>query len=274
MTNGKRVVSNSILFVFLLFLTKTAFSQKNEVKVYGISGQAFINELLTPKQAKETALEDAKFNALRKAGIGEYIKSNSTLLSSTVGSKYDGYTNTEQLSQLEGSILDYVITKDTQYINAEKLLVVGVTINATIIKYEKKPDINFDVRLFGVKSVYNNNDKLTFSVSPSMDAYLNVFTWFDQEVTHLYPSGTEKQTTLKSETTYLFPLSNKFDYVLTTEKKENEKGRIIFVFTKSPIKFVQKDAMGNVKLDDIFTWINSISLDQRKVFNMPVLIQH
>jgi len=152
MTNGKSLVKTKILFVFFLFLCTVTFAQKsNTIKVYNVSGQAFINELMTPKQAKEMALNDAKSNALRKAGIGEYIRSNLTLLSSTVGDKYDEYINTEQQSQLEGSVLDFTIIKDTQYVNADKLLVVAVTIDATVMKHETKPDVNFDVRLFGVK---------------------------------------------------------------------------------------------------------------------------
>jgi len=151
MTSGKRVVSNSILILLLVFVYSNSFAQKNTIKVFNVSGQAFINELLTPKQAKELALNDAKSNALRKAGIGEYIRSNNTLLSTSVGDKYDEYINTEQQSQLEGNILEYTIIKDTQFINNEKLLVVSVTIDATVIKYETKPDVNFDVRLFGVK---------------------------------------------------------------------------------------------------------------------------
>lgn len=274
MTNGKSLVNNKILFVFFLFLCTSTFAQKsNTVKVFNVSGQAFINELMTPKQAKEMALNDAKSNALRKAGVGEYIKSNLTLLSSTVGDKYDEYINTEQQSQLEGSILDFSIIKDTQYVNAEKLLVVAVTIDATVMKHETKPDVNFDVRLFGVKTVYKNNDKLMFSVQPTIDCYLNFFTWVDAESNLMYPSSYEKPILLAAEKTVLFPISDRIDYKLILEHKENEKGRLIFVFTKTPMKFIQKDASQATTPDEIISWINAIPLDQKKVFNLPILIQ-
>jgi hypothetical protein len=274
MTSGKKAVSNSLLFLFLLFLSTGTFAQKNTVKVFNISGQAFINELITPKQAKEMALNEAKTNALRKAGIGEYIKTNLTLLSSTVGDKYDEYINTEQQSQMEGSVLDFEVIKDTQYINADKLLTVAVVINATVMKYETKPDVNFDVRLFGVKTVYKNNDKLMFSVQPTIDCYLNFFTWVNSETNIIFPSAYEKSILLEAEKTVLFPISDRIDYKLILEHKESERGRLIFVFTKKPMKFIQKDPSQNVNPDDIISWINSIPLDQKKVFNLPILIQN
>jgi hypothetical protein len=273
MTNGKKVASNNILFLFFLLISTISIAQKNTVKVYNISGQAFINELITPKQAKEMALNEAKSNALRKAGIGEYIKSNHTLISSSVGDKYDEYINTEQQSQIEGSVLDYTILKDTQYINSEKLLVVAVSIDATVIKYETKPDVNFDVRLFGVKTVYKNNDRLLFSAQPTINCYLNLFTWVNNESNLMYPSRYEKSIMLESEKTVLFPTSDKIDYKFILEHKEAEKGRLIFVFTKEPMRFIQKDASQNTSPDEIISWINSIPLDKRKVFNLPILIQ-
>jgi len=274
MTNGKRVVSNSFLFVFLLFLSTTSVAQKNTQKVYSVSGQAFINELITPKQARELALNDAKSNALRKAGIGEYIKNNLTLLSSTVGDKYDEYINTEQQSQLEGSVLDYEIINENKFINEEKLLVISITINATVMKYQTKPDVNFDVRLFGVKSIYKNRENLEFSVQPSIDCYLNFFSWVDNESSLIYPNDREKSTLLKATSISKFPVFEGIDYKLILTQKENEKGRFIFVFTKTPMKFIQKDADQNTSPDEIISWINSIPLDQKKVFNLPFVIQH
>jgi hypothetical protein len=273
MTSGKRVVSNSILILLLVFVYSNSFAQKNTIKVFNVSGQAFINELLTPKQAKELALNDAKSNALRKAGIGEYIRSNNTLLSTSVGDKYDEYINTEQQSQLEGNILEYTVIKDTQFINNEKLLVVSVTIDATVIKYETKPDVNFDVRLFGVKTVYKNNDRLLFSVQPTIDCYLNFFSWVNGESNLMYPSSYEKSTLLQSDKIVLFPTTDRIDYKLILDKKESERGRLIFVFTKTPMKFIRKDDSQNTTPDEIISWINSIPLDQKKVFNLPFLIQ-
>jgi hypothetical protein len=158
-------------------------------------------------------------------------------------------------------------------VNAEKLLVVAVTIDATVMKHETKPDVNFDVRLFGVKTVYKNNDKLMFSVQPTIDCYLNFFTWVDAESNLMYPSSYEKSMLLPAEKTVLFPVSDRIDYKLVLEHKENEKGRLIFVFTKTPMKFIQKNASQATTPDEIISWINAIPLDQKKVFNLPILIQ-
>jgi hypothetical protein len=89
----------------------------------------------------------------------------------------------------------------------------------------------------------------------------------------MYPSSYEKSTLLQSDKIVLFPTTDRIDYKLILDKKESERGRLIFVFTKTPMKFIRKDDSQNTTPDEIISWINSIPLDQKKVFNLPFLIQ-
>ena len=181
--------------------------------------------------------------------------------------------SSEYQSQLEGAILDFKI--DTFYTEKtpENLLLVSIIIDATVIKYNSKPDINFDAKLEGVKNVYNSNEKLNFSLTSSIDSYLHLFSFIEDEATLIYPNTYENESVLKKNVSYTFPLS-KIDYVLTAEHKKSEKGRLIYVFTKTPIKFFQMDAAQTTKPENIYTWINSIPLDQKKVITKPILIQY
>ena len=272
MRSGKKIVNNSFFFLFILF-TNNIFAQKNVISVFGVEGSAYLNERITPKEAIQEATIDAKKNALLKAGIGEYLKSSQLLISSSESNKQSSdFINSEIESQLEGEILSFTVL-DTVYKLVDKQIIYTVTIDAKIIKHQVKPDPNFNINLLGIKNVYMNNDKLNFSVISTLDCYLNLFSWTDDEVSLVYPNNDELQKIIKADDNYLFPTGSRNNYVLTTENNSIEKSRLVFVFTKSPMKFIQFNASGISKPEAVLSWINSIPLDKKKVINIPILIQ-
>lgn len=274
MKSGKKIAKTSRFLLLFLTVTNTIniFAQKNVISVFGIKGKAINNERITPKEAIQEAINDAKKNALMKAGIGEYLKSSQLLISTSVdnGNSSD-FINTELQSQLEGEILDFVV-QDTVTSLVGNQIQYTVTIDAKIIKHQVKPDPNFNINILGVKNAYNRNELLNFSVISSVDSYLNLFSWTEDEVSLIYPNSREEQIVLKAGQTYLFPTKSN-NYEMSTENKEPEKSKLIFVCTKSPMKFIQFNSNGISKPETIISWINAIPLDQKKVINMPILIQ-
>ena len=274
MKNLKKVKNIKLVFL-LLFLNYNLYSQNtsNIIKVTGITGTAYINERITPKEAKEEALKDAQRNALKKAGISEFLQSNIMLITDSKNEKNSDFLSSEFQSHLEGAILDYQVISSNTIQTKENLLLVSVLIDATIIKYDTKPDLNFDVKLFGIKNVYNNPEKINFSVKTSIDCYLYLFSFIEDEATLVYPNINEKEQLFKKDTTYFFPLG-KVDYILTADKKRSEKGRLICVFTKSPMKYIQMNEDQITTPESVYSWINSIPLDQKKIITNPILIQY
>jgi hypothetical protein len=274
MKSGKQTVKTSRFFLLILIvsITNNIFAQKNVISVFGIQGSAYINERITPKEAMQEAIIDAKKNALMKAGIGEYLKSSQLLISSSVDNKKSAdFINSEVQSQMEGEILSFVVLDTITNVVGKQIQYI-VTIDAKIIKYQVKPDPNFNVNILGIKNVYNRNDLLYFSVISSVDSYLNLFTWTDEEVSLVYPNSREDQILLKAGQTYLFP-SKSNNYIMSTENKEYEESKLVFIFTKSPMKFIQFNSNGISKPETVISWINAIPLDQRKKVNIPILIQ-
>ena len=274
MKNLKKVKNIKLVFL-LLFLNYNLYSQNtsNIIKVTGIAGTAYINERITPKEAKEEALKDAQRNALKKAGISEFLQSSVMLITDFKNEKNSDYLSSEFQSHLEGSILDYQVISSSTIQTKDNLLLVSVLIDATIIKYDTKPDLNFDVKLFGIKNVYNNPEKINFSIRASIDCYLYLFSFIEDEATLMYPSKNEREQLLKKDTTYYFPIG-KVEYVLSADKKKSEKGRLICVFTKSPMKYIQMNEDQVTSPDYIYSWINSIPLDRKKIITNPILIQY
>jgi hypothetical protein len=274
MKSLKQVKKTSLLTYFFLLLTVNLFSQKDkQIKVFGVIGTAYLNERITQLEAKEEALRDAQRNALKKAGVSEYMRSNVLLISGTKNDNNSDFLSSEYESQLEGAILDFKIDTFFTEKMPNNLFLTTVIIDATVIKYTSKPDMNFDVKILGIKNLYSNNEKLNFSVITSTDSYLHLFSFIEDEATLIYPNSYESGLLLKKDTTFLFPMS-KIDYILTANNKKNEKGRLIYVFTKTPIKYFQMDESQVTKPENIYTWINSIPLDQKKVITNPILIQY
>ena len=274
MKNLKKVKNIKLVFL-LLFLNYNLYSQNtsNIIKVTGIAGTAYINERITPKEAKEEALKDAQRNALKKAGVSEFLQSSVMLITDSKNEKNSDFLSSEFQSHLEGAILDFQVIASNTIQTKENLLLVSVLIDATIIKYDTKPDLNFDVKLFGIKNVYNNPEKINFSVKTSIDCYLYLFSFIEDEATLVYPNINEKEQLFKKDTTYFFPLG-KVDYILTADKKRSEKGRLICVFTKSPMKYIQMNEDQITTPESVYSWINSIPLDQKKIITNPILIQY
>ena len=276
MRSGNQIVKTSRFFLLILIITITnnIFAQKNVISVFGIKGSAFINERMTPKEAIQEALNNAKRNALTKAGIGEYLKSSQLFISTSENnSKSSDFINSEIQSQIEGEFINIDVL-DTVMNIVEKQIQYTVTIDAKIKRHQEKPDPNFNVNILGVKNVYNKNDSLHFSVITSLDCYLNLFSWTDNEMTLIYPNDREGQITLKAGQKYFFPFRGRGKtYEMINKNIEPEKSKLLFVYTKTPMNFVQFNLNGVSKTETVISWVNAIPFDQKKVINIPILIQ-
>ena len=264
--------SNKLSLCFLAFLLAFQVSAQKQVKVSGIKGTAIISGDVSPNQAKLIALNDAKINALKAAGIGENIKSYQLLFSSQEKNEFSQFFSSDIQSEIQGAVSSYEITNQATVKKSDEILNIEITIDASVIKYETKPDNTFDAYIEGLKAVYNNHDKLTFTVKTTQDCYLTIFNITDVDATLMYPNNYEKQNSFNSIKVYHFPLGQ-VDYSLETDLKEKESNRLIFVFTKTAVPFIKMDKDQVTTNEAIFNWIYSIMPDQRKVEYRSLVIQ-
>lgn len=263
--------SKYLLFFLLLFTISNLFAQK-VTQVSDIKGTAYITGDISPNQAKAQALNDAKLNALKAAGIGEHINSYQLLFTSQQKNDYSQFFSSDIQSEIQGAVQSYEIKNERTYCKSEIEIICEVTIDASVIKYEPKPDVTFNMNIEGVKAAYNNDDKLNFTFKATQDGYLTIFDITDKEAFLLYPNAYEKQKVLKTNEMYSFPIA-KIDYTLHTDLKQQETNRLIFVFTKTLIPFIKMNKDQVATYEDIFSWIYSILPDQRKVEYLTLTIQ-
>jgi hypothetical protein len=246
-------------------------SAQKLVKVSGIKGVSYISGDVSVNQAKYSAINEAKINALKAAGIGENIKSYQLLFSSQEKNEYAQFFSSDIQSEIQGAVASYDIINQATIQKNQNELYYEVTIDASIIKYDTKPDITFDANIEGVKGVYNNLDKLAFSVKTTQNCYLTIFNINDNEATLMYPNSLEKQKLLNSNEINKFP--PQAEYELETNLKDKEFNRLIFVFTKTAVPFIKMNKEQVTTNEAIFNWIYSIMPDQRKVEYRSLVIQ-
>jgi hypothetical protein len=258
---------NKFLVLIILFIVNSLCFSQVIVSVSGISGQAIIGENETPASVRQRAINTAKIEALRKAGIAENISSYSIMLSSASNHDYTQSFSSDIQSEIQGAVKTYKITKEEKILTPDtKQFEYNVIIDAEIIRYDTKPDITFNATVNGIKSVYNNLDKLIFSVKSTQDCYLTVFDISDHDATLLFPNAIEKTQLFEKGKEYNFPIAiQRIDYELETSLKK-ETNRLIFVFAKYDLTYINIKGSGQATDEDaVLSWIYSIPPDQRKI---------
>jgi hypothetical protein len=251
----------SVVLFFLIF-SSALFPQKS-IKVENIKGSSSVSGDISPNEARLQALNNAKIDALKAAGIDEQISTYQLLFSSQLKNDYSQFFSSDIQSEMQGAVKNYKVLSEKMYCKNELEVAYDVTIDATVVKYDTRPDLAFTSNIDGIKGVYNNGENLSFSLKATRNCYLTIFNITDKEATLLYPNDYEKQFELKKLESYNFPMA-KIDYTLGNETKKPEVNRLIFVFTKEQIPYIKADKKQVTTHEDIFGWIYSIPPDQRK----------
>jgi hypothetical protein len=253
------------LFVFIAMQINSAKSQE-KIEVKGIVGEAEIVGRISEEEARRSALNNAKVEALRRAGVGESIQSYENLFRSEVDKNFTEFFTTDIQTELQGAIQSYEIVDHRRKVDpVTNLFMVEVTINATVILYSSKPDPTFSVKVEGIKGIYDEGELLEFSIFATQNCYLHIFSITDNYTILMYPNFWEKLKEIPANKKIEFPFE--VTYELFKSGKGVDTNRLIFVFTKEPIKYLNFSGQQEqiTTAEPIFTWIYSIMPDQRKV---------
>ena len=268
------LIKLKLLFVFYLS-TGLLFSQKI-INVKNVEGIYIMSENITPKQAKLEAIKEAKLNALKKAGIKENLNSYSILYEQEIDNNFRQMFTSDFSSEINGAIKSFEIINQRTETSLDNI-VFKVVINAKVIKYDAKKDPAFTVNINGIDPVYRNNKELEFNLTSGIKCYLSIFYVNEYESGLIYPNSNEDQIMLEPNVNYKFPQNKGIGYYLEAHqnnKNITETNRFIFVFTKKKIQFIKKDKNNIIEnRNDIFSWIYSITPDQRNIEYFSIIIK-
>lgn len=251
----------------LLFLVLAAFSvhaqKRHELK--SVKGEWVVSNDITLPQAREKAINEAKLEALRMAGVPEYIGQSNISYTAQTGAGFKDLFESIVTLDVYGEIAEYKIAKEEKKFNDVGNIIYDVWIDATVIVHKDAKDSGFGADISGIRSAYTSPDDLLFQIKPWKDAYMHVFLIAEGEGTLLYPSRYEQSHQLIAGKSYSFP-SKGYKYEVTTER-ETEVNYVLIFLTKTYIPF---KADGN--LNDILRYISGVNPGQKFMRSYSIVI--
>lgn len=261
------LVKSKIFFIIILFFSfQFAFAQKT-IHVQNVTGISYLSDDITLNQTKEKALEEAKKDALRKAGVAEHISESNVLYSLSQEKDFKQFFNSISTIEISGAI-----TK-TENIRYEKKVdrtsdkeFIEATIDAEVIKYEKKSDPSFDFEESGIIGKYKENEHINFSLKTSADGFLKIFVIKDKSADLIYPNKYEKDNLIAKNKVLEFPTNKGIEYGFENIS-QNESQLILIIFTKKNVPFFKE-----INYENIINWIYSISPDERRLKSFLIMV--
>jgi len=266
----RKIILIIILFIFTFF---NSFSQEI---IPIISTGKYEFKDISPVEAKELAIKVAKVNALKKAGISEYIVDITVMLNSEVNYNYIDIFNSITSTEVQGEILVDEIIKDTIYRSPNNNLISEVEIKARIFKYDKEKDFSFAFKVESLESIYKSGEIVEFSFIPTNNGYLNVFYINKEETVIMFPNRNLDYPILndipdkifRKNEIVNFPINKAIKYTLSVPENQNsEESYFLFVFTKEYSPFTKE-----LRLPNILEWIYKIPQDKRSIQYFPITI--
>ena len=169
----KYLLSLSFCLVFpLLFVSFTAGAQdKKTVRATGV----YMSRDLTPEQTKAKAIEEAKRNALLKAGISETVSVTDFNYQFEDNEKFREIFQSISSIETGGEIIVDTILSEKKSFNEFGNMQVEVEIQATVFQHSQQADPTFLIKVEGIDEVYKNEDYLQFSFTPTQNGYLRIW---------------------------------------------------------------------------------------------------
>lgn len=255
------------MLILCLLITSGLTAQKQ--KTIRAKGSYFSSDL-TPEQTKLKAIEEAKRDALVKAGVSETVTFTDYSYQFDDNEKFKEIFQAISSIETGGEIIVDSVLSETRSFNQFGNMVIEVEIEATVYQHKAKADPKFLIEVEDIDEVYKNEDYLQFKFTPQQDGYLKIFNITDEETYLLYPYKdlTNKKLNdnpdklFTKRVTEQFPVHPAFKdgYYLEIDKpgKTQEFNILMFVFTKQNIPFI-----GTANFKNMMSWIYSIPPDER-----------
>ncbi len=245
-----------ILWILLCCLPSVLPAQ---IRVDHAEGQWEVSRDITPDQAEQRALLEAKRKALQLAGIPENI--NALILSLNTVDKLNFEYVFTQISTLQILAQVKVLKEDIyrDYDPATGRLIIRAVIAAEVLPPSKETQMA-QFTLSDLKYSYRAGDQVRFSLTPGVSCYFHFFVFDTTGGTCFYPNTYEKRICLQPDTTYAFPLNQLLEYSIDRKNHSAryEQNIVIAVATLRDLPF-----RGEVTVPCLFDWLYTIPPHER-----------
>ena len=259
------------LLTFCLLTVCAMHADETTVKVRKAVGRWEVSGDLSMAEAEERALNEAKKDALSKAGVMENVWSVFGQVTSDNGTEFAEAYSSVSILAMNGLV--NVTSKEVEDLwdpVARKFFKV-VTIDATVTKSDIREDRSYVLEVNGIEPVYKESDLFRCSLKVhGADSYVKFFWFGDSGADMIYPNEYEGNQLFKAGKTYDFPLTDAVEMVMSKAdaKAEVEKVNVIVVATKKDYPYIgEKDYLS------ILSWIFNLPADQRTLYYHMTLIK-
>ena len=240
------------------------------VKVKNVQGRWQVSDNITLKEAEERALNEAKKEALRRAGVMENVWSVFGQITQESGTEFE-----EAYSQMNilaiGGMVNITKQKVEEVWDTDtRSLYKVVTIDAEV-KKDDEADKAYALEVSGFSPVYKVGDSFTCKLRVfGTNSYLKFF-WFDSNGgSLLYPNDYEGNQQLEVGKEYQLPFHYGVQYLMDKQSADSgsEKINMMWVATKDDIPFT-----GEVTYENVLKWIYAIPNSRRCAHYDMVMIK-
>lgn len=257
----KRIITTVFITVLSLL------SAQGQVKIVTVraEGKCEISRFITKEQAEQKALQEAKNEALHKAGVDENVWSVFGLISQNDGQEFHQAYSEMSVLAVGGLVhLTEEPVYTEEYSRSEKRRYIVCKIHAEVKKGESV-DKSFQIKVDGIAPVYKDGEPLKFKISSSQDAFVRVF-WFNKaEGSQILPNDYQQKHFVTKGTALSVP-SDTDPYIMAIEKKDKradtELANIMVVATKKDYPFYENE----VSFQSLLNWIYEIPASDRCTF--------
>ncbi len=258
-----------ILLIMIVFSCMNAVSQeKITVRATG----KYNSSELSQRQIRDRAIEEAKREALNKAGVAENVSFTDFSYIHQHNERFAEIFQSISSIETGGEIIVDSIISEKRSFNDFGNMEIEVEIQATIYQHRAAPDPTFRFRVAGIDRIYSEGQLLKFNFTPFADGYLKIFNITDTEAetSLLYPFtdphnrhlNDDQSRMFVSRQSVVFPVNPHYSHGYTLELENQdimeEFSILMFVFTKQNYPFIEK-----VNFANMMKWIYSIPPDQR-----------
>lgn len=268
----KKHIRIGIIMVLVLCTNATLFAQREQTRTVTATGTYVANQNETPAYGQAQALLNAKKEALREAGVFEDVSSTTIIVMGNTGTEFQEISSELSRIELEGRVRIKERADASPVFTDDQLIKYSTTIRAEVLVEESKEDLAFQFKTEGFKSTYFSGEKMTFTITPSMDCYLRIFFFGKKssENAQIYPlEGVFKDVQLKAGIPVNFPPEGKtflyntpFEYTMEiSDVRDNiEQGVILIVALKKSYPFME-----TVTYENVINWLSKIKKSEKRV---------
>jgi len=237
------------------------------------------------KQIRVDAINDARANAMKQAGID--IRANDVLVKTEANQQLTDFYSKFAETSTKGIILEernLKVGEAKRVSENSDVYKIEVELEALVAPQNGEPDAGFEVTISTKKEVYIEEEPVEFTITSSRKGFVTIFNIHGDSLAVIFPNALDEHNAIAAHIPLLFPVNKAYSLTLETlPAKQNSQEEFIAVVTKENIPFQKMtdtmiDTRGVLKIKEaqlisFANWLYKIPIQTRASAKQIVTVQ-